>query len=69
VDTFPFDSWEEALAEGGAYFTGGTGDSAVVLAVLGIIMSLYWGYAFVTSEAKRLDEAAAKLSDKYRGDS
>ena len=68
MNTFPFDSWEEALAEPGAYFTGGTGNAAVILAILGILMALYWGFWFVTNENKHLTETAERLSSKYRGD-
>ena len=68
MDTFPYDSWEEALADAGPYFTGGGGNSAIVLAVLGIILSVLCAAYYTQNEDKHLNEAASRLASKYRGD-
>jgi hypothetical protein len=66
MDTFPYDSWEEASTaaqeSGEGYFTWGPGGNAasVTLVVLGIILFVAALAAWVYTENKRLVEHAQK---------
>ena len=84
MDTFPYDSWAEALAavenpDTGerlcqafydacpGYFTFGPGGNtaSVVLAVLGIAVSVITALLVTVREDKLLNHAADRLADKY----
>ena len=70
MNTFPYDSWEAALeaADGTTgYFTWGPGGNtgSVVLAILGIAVSVISILMITSRENKLLDEAADRLADKY----
>ena len=69
MDTFPFESWDDALAsaaEGdGAYFTFGVGTGLTILTILGIALCVAVIIYLVTNEARHLNSAAARLADKY----
>jgi len=67
MNTFPYDSWDAALADLGAYYTWADNDTAIkIITIIGIVMSLYWMYSFVTTETSKLDEKASELASKYR---
>lgn len=69
MDTFPYESWDEAIAaaaEGdAAYFTFGVGTGLTILTILGILLSVAIGVYLVTNEARHLNHAADRLADKY----
>lgn len=73
MNTFPYDTWAEALeasaASGGAdgYFTWGPGGNTAsfVLAFLGIALALLWSLWIIQYENKELSEAAHRLNDKW----
>ena len=69
MDTFPYETWDEALANAGAegYFTFGPGGNfaTIILTIIGFIVMIAVYVALVTSEDKRLTEQAESLS---RGD-
>jgi hypothetical protein len=73
MDTFPYESWEEAVeaaaASGGAegYFTFGPGGNTamIVLTILGIALATLWMLQLTMSEAKHLDAKAAQLNEKW----
>lgn len=70
MNTFPYDSWEAALeaADGTTgYFTWGPGGNtaSVVLAILGIALSVIMAVMITTREDKLLNDAADGLADKY----
>ena len=70
MNTFPYDSWEAALeaADGTTgYFTWGPGGNtgSVVLAIIGIAISVVMAVMITTRENKLLNEAADRLADKY----
>lgn len=72
MDTFPFESWEEAFAAaidtGVGYFTFGPGGNTgtYVLVVLGFVTMIGILISWVRFEDRRLDEHARRLS--ARGD-
>ncbi len=84
MNTFPYDSWADALAavenpETGerlceafynacpGYFTWGPGGNtaSIVLAVLGIAVSVIAALLVTVREDKLLNHAADRLADKY----
>lgn len=73
MNTFPYDSWEAALeaADGTTgYFTWGPGGNtgSVVLAILGIAVSVVMALMITAREDKLLNDAADKLADKYNSE-
>ena len=73
MNTFPYDSWEAALeaADGTTgYFTWGPGGNtaSVVLAIIGIAISVIGAVIITAREDKLLNEAADQLADKYNGE-
>jgi hypothetical protein len=68
VDTFPFDSWEEAIAaateSGAGYFTFGPGGNTAtyILTVVGLVVTVIVLVAFVRNEDRRLESHARRLS-------
>lgn len=71
MDTFPYDSWEEAVAAAQSdaasapYFTFGVGTTLTILTILGMALALGIGFYLVANEAKHLNEAADRLTTKY----
>lgn len=70
MDSFPYDSWEEALAaaDGAAgYFTFGPGGNAasVIITLLAIGLAAWWMVQITMREAKHLDERAQQLNEKW----
>ncbi len=70
MNTFPYESWEAALeaADGTTgYFTWGPGGNtaSVILALLGIAVSVISAILVTTREDKLLNHAADRLADKY----
>ena len=70
MNTFPYDSWEAALeaADGTTgYFTWGPGGNtaSVVLAIIGIAVSVIGAVMITAREDKILNEAADRFADKY----
>jgi hypothetical protein len=70
MNTFPYDSWEAALeaADGTTgYFTWGPGGNAasIVLAIIGIAISVATALLVTTREDKLLNHAADRLAEKY----
>jgi hypothetical protein len=73
MNTFPYESWEAALeaADGTTgYFTWGPGGNtaSVVLAIIGIAISVIGAVIITAREDKLLNEAADQLADKYNGE-
>lgn len=71
MDTFPYESWEEAIADavesGGAngYFTWAQSDMSVVLALLGIALAAVWMLWLTRNETNHLNECAGRLNEKW----
>ncbi len=70
MNTFPYDSWEAAFeaANGtNGYFTWGPGGNtaSVVLAILGIAISVAMAVMVTRRENDLLNEAADRLAHKY----
>lgn len=67
MNTFPYDTWEEALEAGGGYFTWGPGSNTAsyVLAILGIVLTIAWTLWIVGFEKRTLDHAASELNEKW----
>lgn len=67
MDSFPYDSWEEAAAaameSGEGYFTFGPGGNGgtIFLTILGILFMVAVLVTFVVTENGRLNEHAARL--------
>ena len=67
MDTFPYESWEEAttaaLDSGAGYFTFGPGGNTatIVLVALGFIVMVVTIVGGIMSEDKRLNDHAARL--------
>ena len=73
MNTFPYDSWEAALeaADGTTgYFTWGPGGNtaSVVLAIIGIAISVLMAVMITAREDKLLNSAADQLADKYNSE-
>ena len=73
MNTFPYDSWEAALeaADGTTgYFTWGPGGNtaSVVLAIIGIAISVLMAVMITAREDKLLNNAADQLADKYNSE-
>lgn len=74
MDTFPYESWEEAttaaLDSGAGYFTFGPGGNTatIVLVALGFIVMVVTIVGGIISEDKRLNAHAARLSAGGNGD-
>ncbi|MCY4423069.1 MAG: hypothetical protein OXC06_08375 [Acidimicrobiaceae bacterium] len=73
MNTFPYDSWEAALeaADGTTgYFTWGPGGNtaSVVLAIIGIAISVLMAVMITAREDKLLNAAADRLADKYNSE-
>ena len=70
MNTFPYDSWEAALeaADGTTgYFTWGPGGNtaSIVLALIGITISVVSAVLITVREDRLLNHAADRLADKY----
>lgn len=70
MDTFPYDSWDEAISAADGvqgYFTWGPGSNTAsyVLAFLGIALAVAWTVWIVTYENRHLNEAAGRLNEKW----
>ena len=73
MDTFYYDSWEAAIeaADGTTgYFTWGPGGNtaSVILAILGIVVSVGAAFLMTTREDKLLNHAADRLAAKYNSE-
>ena len=74
MDTFPYESWEEAttaaLDSGAGYFTFGPGGNTatIVLVALGFIVMMVTIVGGIMSEDKRLAAHAARLRAGGDGD-
>lgn len=68
MDSFPYDSWEEALADADGttgYFTWANGAGSVVLAILGIALTLAWMAWITSNEDHHLNKHAEELNKKW----
>lgn len=72
MDTFPFESWEEAIAAaqeaGAGYFTFGPGGNTatIVLTLLGFLAMAATIVAGIVQEDRRLTERARRLEYEVR---
>lgn len=70
MDSFPYDSWEEAAAaameKGEGYFTFGPGGNAgtIILTALGIIFTVAVLVTFIITENGRLNEHARRIREE-----
>lgn len=70
MDTFPYESWDEAMAAardaGEGFFTFGPGDNAatVILTILGAIVMVGTLVLFVLTERYNLDEHVRRIKDE-----
>ncbi len=70
MDTFPYDSWEEALAaareSGEGFFTFGPGGNTatVILTILGAIAMVVSIVAWVVTENRNLAEHAERIRNE-----
>jgi len=73
MDTFPYESWEEAIAASAAsegaegYFTFGPGGGTgiVILTILGIALALAWTIWVTVNENQHLAEVSERLNAKW----
>ena len=70
MNSFPFDSWEQGVELAGPYFTWAEGPvfgagPSVVLAIIGIAVSVISAILVTIREDKLLNHAADRLADKY----
>jgi len=68
MDTFPYESWEEAISAGDTgYFTFGPGGNAaiVIITIIGIAMSVFWLAEVTMNESKTLNAEADGLRSKW----
>ncbi len=66
MNSFPFDSWEEGIEMAGPYFTWADSEGiSILLAILGIAVSVISAILVTTREDKVLNHAADRLADKY----
>ncbi len=70
MNSFPYDSWEQGIEMAGAYFTWAEGPvfgsaPSIVLAILGIAVSVIWALLATVREDRLLNHAADRLADKY----
>lgn len=70
MNTFPYDSWEQGTEMAGAYYTWAEGPifgggPSVVLAIIGIAVSVVAAFLVTIREDKLLNHAADRLADKY----
>ena len=70
MDTFPYDSWAEAIeaADGTTgYFTFGPGGNTaiVIITIIGIAMSVFWLAEVTMNESKTLNAEADGLRSKW----
>jgi len=68
MDTFPYESWEEAIADADGttgYFTWANGTGSVVLAILGIALAVVWMIWLTRNETTHLSHRAAELNEKW----
>ncbi len=67
MDTFPYESWDEAIAaaqeNGEGFFTFGPGGNTatVILTILGVIAMVATVLAFVMTENRNLAEHAERI--------
>ncbi len=70
MDTFPYESWDEALAAaqeaGEGFFTFGPGGNTatVILTILGAAVMVATLVLFVTTERKNLDEHVRRIKEE-----
>ncbi|MGI9599509.1 MAG: hypothetical protein ACR2QK_25315 [Acidimicrobiales bacterium] len=70
MDTFPYDSWEEALAAaqeaGEGFFTFGPGGNTatVILTILGVLAMVATVLAFVFTEKRNLEEHVERIRNE-----
>ncbi|MGI9608020.1 MAG: hypothetical protein ACR2P0_17960 [Acidimicrobiales bacterium] len=70
MDTFPYESWEEAIAAADGttgYFTWGPGGNtaSVILAILGIALAVGWMLWLTKNEDDHLNHTAEGLNEKW----
>lgn len=71
MNTFPYESWDDALAaaaEGDAsYFTFGPGGSTalIIITILAIVLMAGFMMWLANHEGHKLDDAARALQNKY----
>ncbi|MCQ3814110.1 MAG: hypothetical protein KTU85_06795 [Acidimicrobiia bacterium] len=70
MNSFPYDSWEEALEAGTGYFTFGPGQNfaSVLIALIAIVISVYSIVTVTRRENDLFNESAERLSGKYNGE-
>ena len=72
MNTFPYDSLNEAVETAGGYTTwgvaSGTNTASVILALLAIAVSVISAVMVTVREDKLLNHAADRLSDKYNSE-
>lgn len=72
MDTFPFDSWEEAIAAaqemGAGYFTFGPGGNTatIIVTLLGFLAMIVTIVAGIVLEDRSLNEHAQRLEYEVR---
>ncbi len=66
MDSFPYDSWEEALEVAGGYFTFGPGGNAahIFWTIVGIAIGVVWMIHTTWKEDKHLSEAAERIREE-----
>lgn len=69
MNTFPYDSFNEAVEAAGGYSTwgasAGTNGTMVVLAIIGIAISVVSAVMVTLREDALLNHAADRLAEKY----
>lgn len=72
MNTFPYESLDEAVEAAGGYATwaasAGTNNASVILALLAIAVSVIAAIMVTVREDKLLNHAADRLTDKYNSE-
>ncbi len=72
MDTFMYDSLDEAVEAAGGYSTwveaSGTNEISVILSLLAIAVSVISMLLITMREDSKLNQAADRLADKYNGE-
>jgi hypothetical protein len=72
MDTFPYDSWEQAQGSAGGegFFTFGPGDnfSTIAVVVIGFVLMIWVFVSWMRAEDRKLRDQADRLTAASRGE-
>ncbi len=68
MDTFPYESWDDAIADADGttgYYTWAQSGIEVVLVIIAIALAVLWMLWLTRNEDGHLNDCASKLNDKW----